>query len=486
VLRRRVSIALTVVLMLALAMPALAAKGPAAPALARAKGMPFRDVPGHWAAPHIQRMIDVGLMNGVGADQFDPNGQITRAQIAVLLCRALGIEGQTEGDGPPWQTTFNDEDKLPGWARNHIRVCYNARLMLGEPQGNGKVFNPNKPLTRQEFVVLLARAVDEANGDTAMQELAAELAISDAAALRAQFRDYPAIDRWAVGYVALAVREGWITGYADRTFGPHRPVSRAEACAVFERLEVHLGRFWTVRVDGTITALGDGSITLRPTDADADETYATAATCGYVMCGQSVAYADLKVGMNVKLSITGDRVVHVLVECDDEELEFTGTVTALNGSQVTVDPDDPEEGDPLPEITLTLASTAIVREQGEPIALAEEHVGRQGEFKSCYGVLLRVSLEAVEEDPEDPDNADAVFTGRIIAVDLDNRTITVDPDETGDEDPSNETFVYALADDVEILDGEGEPIELTELAGLELPAAEFTLEDGEIVAIKLE
>jgi len=48
----------------------------------------FSDVPdNHWAAASIKKAADKGVIVGVSDEKFDPNGTVTRAQLAVILER---------------------------------------------------------------------------------------------------------------------------------------------------------------------------------------------------------------------------------------------------------------------------------------------------------------------------------------------------------------------------------------------------------------
>jgi len=59
----------------------------------------FVDVPaGHWAEKEILKAAEAGILKGVAEDRFDPNGPVTRAQLAVVLNR-LGLLERKEGDG---------------------------------------------------------------------------------------------------------------------------------------------------------------------------------------------------------------------------------------------------------------------------------------------------------------------------------------------------------------------------------------------------
>ena len=58
----------------------------------------FTDVPNnHWAASSIKKALDKGLITGISDGVFDPNGNVSRAQLAVILDRAglLKIDKKT-------------------------------------------------------------------------------------------------------------------------------------------------------------------------------------------------------------------------------------------------------------------------------------------------------------------------------------------------------------------------------------------------------
>lgn len=52
----------------------------------------FTDVPtGHWAFQHVEALVDSGITAGCGGDNFCPDSNVTRAQMAVFLAKALGL-----------------------------------------------------------------------------------------------------------------------------------------------------------------------------------------------------------------------------------------------------------------------------------------------------------------------------------------------------------------------------------------------------------
>ncbi len=488
--RKRICrVLLAMLLVAALTTPALAGQG----GHGKAKGNPFKDLEGNWAQWHIMKMVGAKIMAGLGNGSFDPGGLMNRAQVAVMFCRALGLEEQAEGDGPPWQATFGDEHDCPVWAKNHIRVCFMHRLMLGEMRGNGKFFNPMKPITRIEFVVLLVRSAGLDDEAAAYVDTPAELAAvrSEIAAL---FRDHKSIGDWALGYLKVALEEGWISGYLDGTFQPNKPVTRAEACKLLDGAEDWIGPNWKSRHTGVIAALGDDTITIRPEDADPgddDETYDVAEDCVVKIDGEPAEFEDLELGWEVKLYVNDDGVVCIQADSgeedddDDEILELEGVITAVrvDEDEITFDPAEAEDEDPDDETTDYEVSADVVVKDAEGHTLdwddeVEEALeGETVEIKLVGGIVVRIKVLHVEEE----------FEGLITAVNLTGRKVTFDPDEADGEDPDDDTTVYTVAGDAVIKDAEGDNIPWDDDVdeALEGEQVEIKLIDGVVVRIEV-
>ncbi|QQZ64509.1 S-layer homology domain-containing protein (plasmid) [Paenibacillus sonchi] len=62
----------------------------------------------HWAKKPVEVLAAKGIVNGVSAGSFAPAAQITRADYAVMLVRAFGLNGSPEAAA----TRFTDV--LPG------------------------------------------------------------------------------------------------------------------------------------------------------------------------------------------------------------------------------------------------------------------------------------------------------------------------------------------------------------------------------------
>jgi S-layer homology domain. len=65
----------------------------------------FDDVPtSHWANKYISYCYRKNIINGVGANKFDPTGQVTRIAVMKMLLAACGYGAQGEFTGAEWET----------------------------------------------------------------------------------------------------------------------------------------------------------------------------------------------------------------------------------------------------------------------------------------------------------------------------------------------------------------------------------------------
>ncbi|GAB6274990.1 MAG: hypothetical protein STSR0004_18550 [Peptococcaceae bacterium] len=147
------------------------------------------------------------------ADAFDRN--ITQAEFTRLLTGALGLAKET-----PEEPTFEDV-KPVNWYYECVETATKAGLIKGY---KGK-FRPNDFITRQEITAIMIRATGKESEALAKTQEKIDLA------------DEAQISAWARGYVALAVESGLIEGYPDKTFGPKKNTTRAEAAVIICRLK---------------------------------------------------------------------------------------------------------------------------------------------------------------------------------------------------------------------------------------------------------
>ena len=109
-------------------------------------------------------------MDGVGGGRFDPDGTLTRAQLATVLYR---MEGEPSVAG---EDSFTDTDSGV-WYSDAVLWVSQQKLMEG--YGNGR-FGTNDPVTRQDMTAVLYRYADspEASHESRYED---ESAIADCA-----------------------------------------------------------------------------------------------------------------------------------------------------------------------------------------------------------------------------------------------------------------------------------------------------------------
>lgn len=109
-------------------------------------GKYFADILNHYARDDILDMASKDWMIGVSSDSFAPNRTLTRAEAAVILVRALGLENETPAE-------YFSDTKNHGF-RDMIGIARKYQILLGDGQNR---FWPDSPLTREQMAMILDR-----------------------------------------------------------------------------------------------------------------------------------------------------------------------------------------------------------------------------------------------------------------------------------------------------------------------------------------
>ena len=148
---------------------------------------------------------------GYPGGTVQPQGDITRAEVATIFFRMLTDEARAEN----WSQTNNYTDVAPAdWYNNAISTLTNMGIISGEPDGS---FRPNDPITRAEFTKIAVGFFEEAGNY-----------------VEGTFVDVPA-NAWYADFIDAAVDLGLIEGYPDGTIRPEATITRAEACTIVNR-----------------------------------------------------------------------------------------------------------------------------------------------------------------------------------------------------------------------------------------------------------
>lgn len=110
----------------------------------------FSDVAeGMYYAPYVVWAAQTGITSGVGGAFFDPNGTVTREQIAVFLYRYFNLIGLSLPSGAVSMPT--DVLSISPWARDAVLAMWNAGILRGDGSG---AFLPASLATRAEIATI--------------------------------------------------------------------------------------------------------------------------------------------------------------------------------------------------------------------------------------------------------------------------------------------------------------------------------------------
>ena len=110
---------------------------------------PFNDVSTNkWFCPYIEAIKDAGVTQGTSNGYYDPEGYVTRAQMAAFLSKALALNTQTCTSKP-----FSDVP-TDAWYCPYIQAIKDAQLTTGYSDGT---YKPDRYVTRAEMAVFLER-----------------------------------------------------------------------------------------------------------------------------------------------------------------------------------------------------------------------------------------------------------------------------------------------------------------------------------------
>ena len=155
----------------------------------------------------------IAYLRGYGDGTINPDGKITRAEIATMVWRLFADEN-------PYDVVshFTDVSDEGAWYFEAINAL--AAVGILEGYGDG-TFGPNDFVTREQLTAILCRCFEAELADSANT-----------------FADVDA-NGWAYKYILAAANLGWVIGYEDATFRPKANATRAETITFLNRV---LGR----------------------------------------------------------------------------------------------------------------------------------------------------------------------------------------------------------------------------------------------------
>jgi hypothetical protein len=176
----------------------------------------FADVANHWSKDAVNDMASRMIVSGTSETGFRPEQSITRAEFAAILVRALGLSDKGKA------ASFQDVAATDRFAGAVVKAGEYG-LISGYEDGT---FRPGNTMTRQEAIVMLARAMKWA-GLTGNK--------ADVDKTLARFADGHQVADWAEASVAAAVELGLVQGSGGK-LNPAGEITRAEAAAIVQRM----------------------------------------------------------------------------------------------------------------------------------------------------------------------------------------------------------------------------------------------------------
>lgn len=170
----------------------------------------------------IDRVVSAGLMNKDASGNFNADGLVSRADLAMILVKTFGLERRKTAQKP--------DRELPDvprsyWAYSAIQIALKTGTMSGYRDG---MFFPNQRVSRAEALAIFAQAYGVFQfPDPSISEVLAK------------YPDAGEIPSWARKSLATALYEGFVNvDIATNKINPLKPMTRGDiAYALSKYLE---------------------------------------------------------------------------------------------------------------------------------------------------------------------------------------------------------------------------------------------------------
>ena len=217
----------------------LAVSASAANTVAR-KATDFRDFDkSAWYAEAVSAAVDNGLLYGKSTTVIDPNGDMTRAEMAAIINRSFGCYKIAD------ISQYKDVSKSK-WYYKDVALAVQMGTYNGRSSSS---MAPDAPISRQEAMTVVARALELDYDAYAKTDLSA-------------FSDRDRISAWALPYVRSMVGAGYIHG-RGKILAPLDNITRSEFAQIFYNI---IGTYIVSK--GTYDKDIKGSVLIRTDDVE--------------------------------------------------------------------------------------------------------------------------------------------------------------------------------------------------------------------------
>lgn len=184
----------------------------------------YPDTKDNWARDAIQAMTEAGYLSGYADNTFRPGKSITREQAAAIYGKVLqhNMNEQeladlvTKENGVSYSDVESDR-----WSNTAIKLVGAAGVMEGTTKST---FAPAKAMDREEFVASAANLVKKIKPDAPVKSE------------KVTFKDSASISKAYVADIEYMAQRGYVASGATTDFNPTRPVTRAQAATILNRI----------------------------------------------------------------------------------------------------------------------------------------------------------------------------------------------------------------------------------------------------------
>jgi hypothetical protein len=179
----------------------------------------FTDVANHWAKDAVNDMGARLVITGTDGTNFEPDRDITRAEFAAIIVRALGLK-------PGLGTNDFGDVKDNDWYCGYIETAAAYKLIEGLEDGS---FHPTDRITREQAMTIISRAMVTTNMRINMNG-------NEIGTLLGGYDDGLDVSDWAASGTAACVKAGIVGGRTETTLNPKEHITRAEVAVIIQRL----------------------------------------------------------------------------------------------------------------------------------------------------------------------------------------------------------------------------------------------------------
>lgn len=209
----------------------------------------FDDIDGHWAADYINKLSDTCIVNGRSQTEFDPEGDVSRAEFITMAMRAFSINGKAyRPEGTAEQAAKKAEEVAKAaaekgeqspepsepladiysdigaesWYRFNIQGAQDKGL-IPEFMVINNTLSPDKAITREEAAAVIKACADYSGAQFKTTRMIPS------------FEDFDKVNEGAKDGVVFAVNANIMNGMNEDEFAPQGKLTRAQAAVIISR-----------------------------------------------------------------------------------------------------------------------------------------------------------------------------------------------------------------------------------------------------------